>query len=54
MRADDDEIGPGFLGNPQNLGIDARAVSDENVGIEVGGVDVTDQSCKPVFQIRCD
>ena len=54
MRSDDDEIGRGFPGDPQNFGIDADAVRDENVGIEVGGIDTPDQGCDPVFEIRGD
>ena len=49
VRSDDDEIGPSFLGNPQNLGIDARTMSDEDAGIEVGGIDPADQGGNPVF-----
>ena len=33
MRSEDYEISLGFLGDPQNLGIDAGAVGDKNVGI---------------------
>ena len=54
MRSDDDEIGPGFLGDPQNLRIDAGAVRDENVGLKVGSIDTPDQGGDPVFQIRGD
>src|SRR5438045_3016829 len=38
VPTDDDEIGPRFLCNPEKLGIDARAQSEENAGIEVGGI----------------
>jgi hypothetical protein len=34
----DNEIGLGFLGDSQNLGIDACAERDENVRTKVGGV----------------
>ena len=49
VRSDDDEIGPSFLGNPQNLGIDARTMSDEDAGIEVGSIEPADQGGNPVF-----
>ena len=32
MQSDDNKIGLGFLGDPQNLGIDAGTMRDENVG----------------------
>jgi len=41
--------GPSFLGNPQNLGIDARTMSDEDAGIEVGSIEPADQGGNPVF-----
>ena len=42
VRSDDDEIGLGFLGDPQNLRIDAGAMRDENVGLKVGSIDALD------------
>jgi hypothetical protein len=51
MRSHDDEIGPGFLGDPENLGVDARAVSHQDLGLQVIGVDAADESSKLVFQV---
>ena len=54
MRSDDDKIGLGFLGGSQNLGIDAGAMRDENIGFKVGGIGTSDQGGNPVLQIRDD
>src|SRR5215467_422083 len=42
MRSDDDEIGLGCLGDPQNLGIDAGTMRHENVGLKVGSIGAPD------------
>ena len=42
MRSHDNEIGLGFLGDSQNLGIDAGAERDENVRTKVESVDPAD------------
>ena len=49
VRSDDNEVSLGFLGGSQNLGIDAGAMRDENVGLEVGRIDPTDQGSDPVL-----
>jgi len=54
MRSDDNEIGLGFLRDPQNLGIDAHAMRDENVGLKVGSIDAPDQGGDAVFEICGD
>jgi hypothetical protein len=54
MRSDDSEIGFGFLGDSQNLRIDAGAVRYQNIGIKVGSIDTPDQGGEAVFQIRGD
>ena len=54
VRSDDDEIGLGFLGDPQNLRIDAGAMRDENVGFQVGSIGTPDQGGDPVLEIRGD
>jgi hypothetical protein len=54
MRSDDNEIGLGFLGGSQNLGVDTGAMRDENVGLKVGRIDPADQGSDPVFEIRLD
>ena len=43
MRSDDNEIGPGFLGDSQNLGVDTGTMRDENVGLKVGRIGTPDQ-----------
>jgi hypothetical protein len=48
MRSDDDEVGPGLLGDPQNLGIDADAVRHQQVGLKIGGIGPPDQGGEPV------
>ena len=42
MLSDDNEIGLGFLGNCQNLGIDAPTMGHENVGLKVGRIGAPD------------
>jgi hypothetical protein len=54
MRSDDNEIGLGFLGNGQNLGIDARTMGHENIGLKVGSIGAPDQGGYAVFEIRGD
>jgi hypothetical protein len=54
MRSDDNEIGLGSLGDPQNLGIDAGAMCDRDIGFKVGRIDAPDQGGNAVFQVRED
>jgi hypothetical protein len=54
VRSDDNEVGLGFLRDSQNLGIDAGAMRDQNVGFKVGSIDTTDQGSGPVLEIRPD
>ncbi len=54
MRSDNDKFGAGLFGQGQNFRINAVAVPDENVGIEVGSIDLADQGGEPDFQIAGD
>jgi hypothetical protein len=54
VRSDDNEVGLGFLGDSQNLGIDAGTIRHENVGFKVGCIDTADQGSDPVLEIRRD
>jgi len=54
MRPYDDEIRVGFLGDRQNLGVDARTMCHENFGMQVRGIDPADQADELVFQVLCD
>jgi hypothetical protein len=52
MRSDDEEVSSRFVGNPRSLGIDASAVSNDDVGLEVGGIGASDQGGNPALRIR--
>jgi len=54
VRSDNNEIGLCFLGYSQNLSIDTRSMRDENVGFEVGSIDMADQGSDPVLKTRFD
>ena len=45
---------PASSADAENLGIDADAVSDQNVGTKFGTADAAEQGGKPVFEIRGD
>ncbi len=54
MRPHDDEIGLGLLGGRKDRGIDAGAMSDEDLGMQIKGIDLTDEPGQLVFQVSCD
>ena len=51
MRSHDNEISLHLLGNPDDLGIDAGAMSDEDLGMQIRGIYPTDEPGKLVFQV---